>query len=50
MQLAGIALGLLCIFFAMHNYFSSQAIKKTIGKSGRCNINYFSRLIAKLID
>lgn len=47
---AGIALGSICIFFGMHNYFSSRAIKKSISKSGEGNISYFNRLFAKLID
>ena len=49
-QLAGVALSSLCIFFAMRNYFSKRAIRKSIGNSGGGNINFFSRLIAKLID
>lgn len=49
-QSAGIALGSLCIFFAMHNYFSARFIKKSISKSGGGNISYFNRLFAKLID
>lgn len=49
-QSAGMALGSIFIFFAVRNYFSTRSIRKTIGNIGRCNINYFSQLIAKLID
>jgi hypothetical protein len=45
-QLAGIALGSIFIFFAIRNYFSNQSISKGSGS----NINFFSRLFAKLID
>ena len=45
-QLAGIALGSACTFFAIRNYFFMRSISKSSGS----NINFFSRLFAKLID
>lgn len=33
-QSTGMALGAICIFFAMRNYFSTHCIRKTIGNSG----------------
>lgn len=47
---AGIALGSVCIFFAVRNYCSARSFRKSICKSGGININYFNRLLAKLID
>jgi hypothetical protein len=45
-QLAGIALGLICIVFAIRNYFSARSISS----NGRSNTTYLSRLFAKLTD
>ena len=45
-QWAGIALGSICVFFAIRNYLAIQSISR----SGGSNISFFSRLLAKLID
>jgi hypothetical protein len=45
-QLAGIALGSICIVFAIHNYFSARSISS----NGRNNTTYLSRLFSKLTD
>lgn len=45
-QLAGIALGSICIVFAIRNYFSARSISRI----GRKNTTYLSRLFAKLTD
>jgi len=45
-QLAGIAFSSICILFAIRNYL----LNRSIIKSGASNINFFSRLFAKLID
>lgn len=48
-QLAGIALGSICIVFAIRNYFFIYPIKKPISRKGGSNINFFCRLFAKLM-
>ena len=45
-QLAGIALGSICIVFAIRNYFSARSISS----NGRNNTTYLSRLFDKLTD
>lgn len=45
-QWIGIALTLICIFFAIRNYFAFQRL----GRSGEQNVSFFSRILAKLID
>lgn len=49
-KLAGIALGSICIVFAIRNYFFMRSFKRSISASGGSNINFFTRLFAKLID
>jgi hypothetical protein len=44
-QLAGIALGLICAFFAIRNYLLTRSISKSGG-----NFKFFNRLCAKIID
>ena len=45
-QWIGIALGLICLFFAMRNYYSSQRLDW----SGERNVGFLSRLLARFID
>jgi len=49
-QLAGIVFGSICIAFAIHNYFSYRSIKRSINKNSGNNINFLSRLFARLLD
>lgn len=48
-QLTGISLGLICISLAIHNYFATRSIKRSISIRSKSNINFFSRLLAKLM-
>lgn len=45
-QWLGIALGLICAFFAVRNYFSSQRL----GSHGERNVSFFGRLLARWLD
>jgi len=45
-QWIGIALGLICTFFAIRNYFSFQRI----GHAGERDVSFFSRILARLLD
>jgi len=45
-QWIGIALGLICTFFAIRNYFSLQLV----GRAGERNVSFFSRILAKFLD
>jgi len=45
-QWLGIALGLICAFFAVRNYFAFQRI----GRDGERDVSFFSRLLARLLD
>ena len=49
-QSAGIVLGSICMFLAIINYFFNRSFKKSHGTRGGSNINFFSRLITKIID
>lgn len=42
----GIALGLICAFFAVKNFFS----RKTFGREGERNVGFFARLGARWLD
>lgn len=46
LQYLGIALGLICLFFAIRNYFSADRMNR----NGEANVGWLSRLLAKLID
>ncbi len=48
-QLTGISLGLICISLAIRNYFVTRSIKRSISIRSKSNINFFSRLLAKLM-
>lgn len=45
-QWIGIALGLICTFFAIRNYFSFQRV----GRAGERNVSFFSRILARFLD
>lgn len=45
-QWFGIALGLVCAFFAIRNFF----LYEPVGHSGERNIGFFSRLLARFLD
>jgi hypothetical protein len=45
-QWVGIALGLICTFFAIRNYFAAQRF----GSVGERNVSLFSRILAKWLD
>jgi magnesium-transporting ATPase (P-type) len=45
-QWIGIALGLICTFFAIRNYYLSERLDW----AGERNVSFFSRILAKLID
>lgn len=45
-QWLGIALGLICAFFAVRNYFASQRLDS----HGERNVSFFSRLLARWLD
>jgi len=42
-QWLGIALGLVCAFFAVRNYF----LMDQLDRSGECGVSFFSRIIAR---
>lgn len=46
-QWLGIALGLICAFFAIRNYFVS---KERLRYCGERNVSFFSRLLARWLD
>jgi hypothetical protein len=48
-QLAGIALGAICIVFAIHNYFSTRLIRRSISRCAGSNTNFICRLFVKLM-
>lgn len=45
-QWLGIALALICAFFAVRNYFAS----KRLSRYGEGNVSFFSRLLARWLD
>lgn len=45
-QWVGIALGLICGFFAVRNYFASQKLSRY----GEGNVSFISRLLARWMD
>jgi len=45
-QWIGIALGLICAFFAVRNYFASEQL----GRYGESNVSFLSRLLARWLD
>jgi hypothetical protein len=45
-QWVGIALGLICTFFALRNYVASERI----GSDGEKNVSFFSRILARFLD
>jgi hypothetical protein len=45
-QWLGIALGLICTFFAVRNYFACQRLDRY----GESNVGFFSRLLARWFD
>jgi copper oxidase (laccase) domain-containing protein len=45
-QFAGIAIALICTFFAIRNYFSSRRISD----QGERDVSFVSRLLARWID
>jgi hypothetical protein len=45
-QWLGVALGLVCTFFAIRNYFSSQQL----GRYGERNVSFFSRFVARWLE
>lgn len=46
LQYLGIALGLICLFFSIRNYFSADRMNR----SGEATVGWLSRLLAKLIN
>lgn len=45
-QWVGIALGLICTFFAVRNFFASEHISSY----GERNVGFFSRILARFLD